>query len=167
MYLNGKLDKTVTLPPWCDEWIKKNTASAPLCIGIDRYRKHPFAGIIDEVRIYNYALSEAQVGELFRSGTKPSMALLAGKTAVFVPKTTTSAQQTDRIQQQKKRSQTKDRMQSWIDELDEEETRNLFLLVGAGIMGIGGWGWYMAACYRKMKDRERANRKIMGVGHGI
>lgn len=64
MYLNGKLDATIT---GCYGEASSNHEKK--CIGYENGTGRPYTGLIDDVRIYTTALSEADIFELYASRT--------------------------------------------------------------------------------------------------
>ncbi len=68
LYIDGKRVKSTTFSGNIDK------SNAPLYIGLSpfqgqsKYGSYPFKGIIDELRIYNRALSESEIKELYEQG---------------------------------------------------------------------------------------------------
>ncbi len=75
MYINGKLDETLTLPAY-------NTNNFKLRIGASFSNSDYFIGFMDEVRIYNYERSQAEIlSEMHRPLLKGNQSILP-KTSV-------------------------------------------------------------------------------------
>ncbi|WP_394753038.1 LamG domain-containing protein [Crenothrix sp.] len=87
MYIDGVFDTTIQ-----DTGLNLNTtANTPLEIGVwwnESYDSGTFNGVIDELRIYNRALTAAEVSALYQQGTTPTItSITPTKTVIGKPTT--------------------------------------------------------------------------------
>lgn len=61
IYVDGQIDKSTTQTGYI-------VSSSPLSIGYDQPNSEYFPGLIDDVRIYNYALTPDQIKQIYNSG---------------------------------------------------------------------------------------------------
>jgi len=61
IYVDGQIDKSITQTGYI-------VSSSPLSIGYDQPNSEYFPGLIDDVRIYNYALTPDQIKQIYNSG---------------------------------------------------------------------------------------------------
>lgn len=63
IYVNGALEAMKSLTAFTD------THSANLLIGSNKYEGAHFSGLVDEVEIFNYALSDAEIKAIYETGS--------------------------------------------------------------------------------------------------
>jgi len=69
VYVDGAVASTIT-SDWHFITITDTTGVNSSAMDIGRVSSGYFDGLIDEVRIYNRALSESEIGELYQAGTR-------------------------------------------------------------------------------------------------